>query len=578
MDLLFEHNPPVDLPISPRIHTPLMGHQYKMVQAMEVLERGTVVTQPDTFRIHTSFGVVGDRVGSGKTLTVLAACASLPGPRICKQFIGSASDRGTETCPVVLEHVPNATGFVDVDTNLVIVPYHLEHQWIRELRTRTDLRWMTCTRTMFECEFDLRCWEDYDVVLCRSTIFPRLHFHLCRQMHAFRFRRVWIDEADSIRMANVPPVPAKFTWAMTGTPTRLCSAITTRVRNPNFVQALCLYVPWNMLHARHSQHAVLLQNDPDYVEACLNLPAPIEHVIRAEKPISLTVLEGILPERSLMCLAADDVAGALASFSNVEEDANVVAVVTRTLRQQLAYEEERLKLAERMNVPSFERDSAQRTIQRLRQQLECIRERIERAEDCPICYETMNTDRGASVVVECCQNVICMTCLAGVQSSTSQRCPFCKSALTKEKVVITHRGASYRPCTNERLPTKSEAFATLVRKLVSDASKRVLVFSETDGTWGTVGEILNATSIPYRTVKGSSDEVRRISDKFRNGDVPVLLLHASRMGAGLNLQSTTDVVLYHTPSSPSIREQIVGRANRAGRTAELHVHTLEYVS
>lgn len=553
-----------------------MGHQYKMVQAMEVLERGTVLVQPNRYRIHTSFGVVGDRVGSGKTLTVLAACASLPEPRICKQFIGSTSDYGTDTCPVVLERVPDPTQYVDVNTNLVVVPYHLEHQWVRELRTRTDLRWTTCTRTMFDQELDLRQWETYDVVLCRTTIFSYLYYYLCRQTHAYRFRRVWIDEADNVRMGNVPPIHAKFTWALTGTPGRLACLSLPRVRNPNFVQALCGHVHWTMLRACQAEHAVLLQNDPAFVDACLNLPTPIEHVIHTQKPLSLTVLDGILPERSLLCLAADDVSGALSSFPSVEEDENIVGVVTRTLRQQLAFEEEWCKLAERMHVPLSERESAQRKIERLQSQLACIRERIERAQDCPICYETIDTNEGASVVVECCQNVLCMGCLGRIQSSMNQRCPFCKTVLTKDRVVITHRGTNYRPHSKPKLSTKAEAFETLIRNLVADPMRRILVFSETDGTWGTVGHILNALSVPYRTVKGSSDEVRRISDKFRKGEVSVLLLHASRMGAGLNLQSTTDVVLYHTPSTTAIREQIIGRANRAGRTDELHVHALEY--
>ena len=45
------------------------------------------------------------------------------------------------------------------------------------------------------------------------------------------------------------------------------------------------------------------------------------------------------------------------------------------------------------------------------------------------------------------------------------------------------------------------------------------------------------------------------------------------MGAGINLQEATDIIMYHSISSEH-RRQIIGRANRIGRTCELTVHNL----
>jgi SNF2 family DNA or RNA helicase len=43
--------------------------------------------------------------------------------------------------------------------------------------------------------------------------------------------------------------------------------------------------------------------------------------------------------------------------------------------------------------------------------------------------------------------------------------------------------------------------------------------------------------------------------------------------AGVNLQSASDIILYND-MPPSIREQIIGRANRIGRVGQVTVHTL----
>lgn len=574
-DRLFDHNAPATVEPASTIRTSLMGHQYRMLQAMEIVERGTIVTLPDLYRVHTSFGIVGDRVGSGKTLTVLTACASLPEPRVAPKFTGSSSDDGLETCPVVLEDYPTQTGSHDVPTNLIVIPYHLEHQWIHELKTRTTLRWTSCTRTMFQRPFDFTTWGEYDVVLCRNTVFTSLYSNLSQQAGFYRFRRVWVDEADTIRILNVPPIWAKFTWAITGTPIAL-TRTPQRYNKSNMIRSMCMHVRWTSLRSTGAMHAVVLQNDPTYVDECLELPTPVFRYVQTQRPLSVTVLDGILPERSLLCLAADDVEGALSHFDCVPNETNVVGVVTRSLRNRLHYEEGRLRLAQETQMTVGERDSIQRCVDHLRNQLECIRQRIETANECPICFEPLNTDEGTSVVVECCQNKMCVSCLAQIQITSRQTCPFCKSALTKDNVVITHRGTSFRPHERSSLPTKTEAFEILVRELVSDPRKRVLVFSETDGTWTSVRRCLDAANISYQMVKGSCDEIRRVVAKFDTGEARVLLLHSSRTGSGLNLQSTTDVVLYHPPSSSTIEQQIVGRANRSGRKGKLTVHVLTY--
>jgi len=53
------------------------------------------------------------------------------------------------------------------------------------------------------------------------------------------------------------------------------------------------------------------------------------------------------------------------------------------------------------------------------------------------------------------------------------------------------------------------------------------------------------------------------------------MLNAQYNGSGLNLQETTDIILYHKFNKFS-EEQIIGRANRMGRNDVLYVHQLLY--
>ena len=62
-------------------------------------------------------------------------------------------------------------------------------------------------------------------------------------------------------------------------------------------------------------------------------------------------------------------------------------------------------------------------------------------------------------------------------------------------------------------------------------------------------------------------------DLFKSGKIPVLFLNSTFNGAGLNLTESTDIILCHQMTE-SQETQIIGRANRIGRTEKLNVHHL----
>ena len=64
-------------------------------------------------------------------------------------------------------------------------------------------------------------------------------------------------------------------------------------------------------------------------------------------------------------------------------------------------------------------------------------------------------------------------------------------------------------------------------------------------------------------------------ERFKNNDINVLLLNTEYYGTGLNLQFATDIVLYHR-FTKEFEEQIIGRAQRMGRTTKLNVYYLMY--
>lgn len=84
---------------------------------------------------------------------------------------------------------------------------------------------------------------------------------------------------------------------------------------------------------------------------------------------------------------------------------------------------------------------------------------------------------------------------------------------------------------------------------------------------------LSELNISYHILKGQASTVQKHIDDFKNKKVRVLMLNAQFFGAGMNLQMTTDLIIYHR-FTKEMEEQIIGRAQRLGRTCPLNVYYL----
>jgi hypothetical protein len=74
-------------------------------------------------------------------------------------------------------------------------------------------------------------------------------------------------------------------------------------------------------------------------------------------------------------------------------------------------------------------------------------------------------------------------------------------------------------------------------------------------------------------VKGQSrTRDKRLRD-FAAGTIKVLALDATVNCAGIDLQSLSDIIIYHDMPDP-VKEQIIGRGHRVNRAAPLTVHCL----
>ena len=111
-------------------------------------------------------------------------------------------------------------------------------------------------------------------------------------------------------------------------------------------------------------------------------------------------------------------------------------------------------------------------------------------------------------------------------------------------------------------------------KLIKESPKnKFIIFSTFDESFNIIKNILENEQIKYGEIVGTKEIRDKVIDDYKNNNINVLCLNSVNNGAGINLQETDDIILYHKMPS-QIQTQIIGRSNRIGRKTNLSVHHL----
>jgi SNF2 family DNA or RNA helicase len=192
------------------------------------------------------------------------------------------------------------------------------------------------------------------------------------------------------------------------------------------------------------------------------------------------------------------------------------------------------------------------------------------ANTCPICMDNI---KHPYAVVTCCKNKFCIGCI-GNNIKVKSACPLCRCKLSYDNLIIVEE--------EKKCEDVKEHDIVLYEKLdiVSDylllnPTKKILIFSEYEKTFDIIQQRLQQLAIKYSSISGNSNQILKTIDLYKKGDINVLMLNAKYFGAGINLQMTDEVFVYHRMSG-DLEKQVVGRAQRLGRKEPLCINYLCY--
>ena len=566
-----------DQPAGTRV--PLKSHQLTLLRACLEFESPASADANGEY-IRSRLGIIGDKVGSGKSYVILSLMLSdLPSSH------GSDYDElgfAENTVRIRRRHNQHM-----VRTSLLVIPHTLVRQWQDYLDAFLPQETKTLIISRSQILDTLDDIGSYDIIVVTNTFYPSL----VRMSEGIRWKRVFFDEVDSIKIINCVFIDAWTYWFVTASYNNLLHPhgrtvldrrtselvqMSTGIRMSGFVRAFFQELT-KSLSPPFTVDDMVLKNADAYVDVSANLPAVIESTLRCLQPRDISILHGLVDHTIMQHLNANDVRGAMTFISPTRRqteqgivheliesyDRKVRNIMTKIeYHRTLLYDDEAHRSADigRLETQKVEIEG----------KIGAIQERVKQSTQCPICYEELGEGK---CVLPCCQNVFCMRCIGKWFELDNDTCPLCKSHadMSTMFVVDMPEGAE---ASSRRLMPKTETLIDLFKKIdESGQARRVIVFSQFDNTFEQVGSIMKENAISYEYLHGPCSHISLLTKRYkdtRDDGIRVLLANASNFGSGLNLENTTDIIMFHRFDS-EVERQVIGRAQRPGRTTALNV-------
>jgi hypothetical protein len=556
----------------PRIPQPddlgvtLFPHQCVSVAGMERMEEVQQVRVSDTLTYQTQFGVLGDIPGYGKSFSIVGLLLRDRMPWDIALPYSTLEYTNVNQCVTRVQK----RRMRRARANLIVASSSLIEQWKEYFSfVRRDTFRLKEVSAMKD--LDNLNPDEWDVVLVSATRFNAL----IDQVGPVVWKRFIFDEAGSTHINAMRHVYAGFIWFVTATYQTLYNCGGT---SHHFMRAFMSFIP------RDAFKYFIIKNPTEFVQSSFRMPAV--HTIRhiCLNPRVLNVLSRFVDDETRLMISAGDIRGAIARVGGGTTSAtNLFEIVAKRQHEKLTSARFSLDLHRSREHSEREVEFWAKRVASLEAALAELEEKYKNVltDDCSICYSTI-TD---PVLLPCCQNVFCGKCVMRWMETSRNTCPMCRgTSELKDLVYVSAQSTGNElgrddekkeaNCKPNKPLQKQETVAEIVKNGVC-LGKRFLIFSSYDESFYMIRRELDVHNIPFVELCGTKATRDKKLRTFREGKVSVVFLNSRFNGAGINLETATDVILYHEMPS-ALRDQVIGRALRIGRQSDLTIHHLVY--
>jgi hypothetical protein len=525
----------------------LFPHQLALIYQMELLENQQIV-ESSNIKKETRLGINADQTASGKTYSMIG-------------LIIRDKMQWNMNIPHVIENITYEAGgliknthinlYTRLRTTLILLSSTLILQWETEF-SYSNLNIKIITKRQ---DVENVNPENYDVIL----VIPTMYNILVSSYSKYIWKRFIFDEPGHTRVTGMRDIKAGFNWLISATP----SAI--KLYHNNCKGSMMKNIIGDCKLDFNTQFSsIIFRNDEEFIKQSFKLPMIEYHNHSCFQPISF-VVNGLVNSSIQTLIESGNISGAIVSLGGTTSvNINIVEIIKLQKENRIKDIQKRIKSTKDPEQITELQDK----LSHIKTQIVELKERFNKMtqDTCHICMEPLNNP----VLEPKCHNLFCGKCLLHWLEKKNT-CPLCRNNICLSELIhIESSNNTPRQTISTRLPTKVE---TIIDLLTSKTDKKFLIFSSHSGSFDPIYSILDDRDIEYVNVQGTSIMRKKSIDKYRFGSCNIIFLNSRYSAAGINLPESTDLILYHRMDTMTTN-QIIGRAQRLGRTSILNIHSL----
>lgn len=555
---------------------------YKLPTTIMINGENTSVVNKTT--VSTNVGILGDIVGYGKTITALSIIASsdINDIHINDQMSVSYCNMRNYS---YISYTTNNKNILPrnniIQSTLVIVPRGPVYmQWLKTLKENTTLKYLAIDNMNYikkqlppndrDEQEVMDFFSSYDVVLIKNTTLETLiSYYMSGLSNYFnpihyikRWKRIMIDEAHDI-CNTTSLMYYEYLWLITGTYENLLYTIRS---NRNILYHIRDAINYDTLSM------ILVKGTKEFVKNSFRVPVPVEKYYLCKMPTHYNVIKNFVCASVLEKINANDMAGAIKDLGGkMDTKDNIIELVTNDINRELQNKEREKAYVSSLDIPNEAKASRIKLIEHdiavNKNKLENLRQRISELNTkiCSICM----CDIENPIILECTHSY-CASCIVR-WIQRNMNCPECRFPIAMTKMVSIVNEVKTSPEPANVIMNKIDTLLDIISK---NPDGKFLVFSKYDSGFVELMHILDEKNINSSELKGNTSHMMNVLDKFKKGNIKVILLNTNFAGSGIDISYATDVVIFH--SMGLAKYQAIGRAQRVGRSDVLNIHYLCY--
>ena len=554
---------------------------------------------PNTIKISTNIGIIGDIVGYGKTLTALSIIAHNPLDKIhinTTKVHSFHSSKAYNYFTAVSENLNLHNSENMISSTLIIVPRGPVYvQWEKTLKESTDLKYIAIDDLNYikknlpifknnnEREI-INYFNQFDVVLIKNTTLDRLLNYYNTPVSNIRhfiynWKRIMIDECHDI-INKIEIFNYLFIWLISGTYFNMCN----KISSTSYSQ---YYNIKDILREDYINY-VLVKCNKEFVKESFKIPPIIEHYHLCKMSKYLRVIKKYINSSILDKINANDISGAIKDLGGKNEtEEGIATLICADMNKNLSNKQKEREYTLGLDILEEVKANRIKTIDNeiviIEGKIKDLTERITEINTkiCSICLDNVTHP----IILEC-THIFCGSCLFNFlnshtyNSTNIKKCPDCRAEIKSTENLTAIVTTKDNNANNIVIPEDNtnkigkgilNKEDTLLEILKNKPDGKFIVFSRVD-VFTKIIKLLVSNNITFAELKGNTSHMMNVLKDFKNGLINVILLTTQYAGYGIDINYATDVIIFHSMAVD--KQQAIGRAQRVGRTNNLIVHNL----